>query len=67
MISLGKWNQMPVWQTLEDQSKLITKIKSQMLTQQKHYKPTKNGAVLINITTNKQYTFCSANEMTETI
>ena len=40
-----------------------------MLTQQKHYKPTKNGAVLINITTNnyKQYTFCSANEMTETI
>lgn len=39
-----------------------------MLTQQKHYKPTKNGAVLINkFTTNKQYTFCSANEMTETI
>ena len=25
-----------------------------MLTQQKHYKPTENGAVLININTNKQ-------------
>ena len=39
-----------------------------MLTKQKHYKPPENGAVLINITINKQYInwIHSPNEMTET-